>query len=104
VQPIVDLARLHTLVRGGTEVGTAERLAAAAAEGPTQPDVAATMVEGLRLLTWTRLSAQLGGPDTEQFDWRALPSPLRAQFSDTFSAIRSAHDAFRARYRLAPGA
>jgi hypothetical protein len=54
------------------------------------------MVEGLRLLTWTRLSAQV--------DWRALPSPLRAQFSDTFSGIRSAQDALRACYRLAPGA
>lgn len=108
VQPIVDLARLYTLVRGGTEVGTAERLAATAAEGQLGPDLAATLVEGLRLLTWTRLSAQLGpgdGPGGDHHvDWGALPGPLRAQFSDTFGAIRTAQDALRGRYQLAPGA
>ncbi|MBW3601821.1 MAG: hypothetical protein KY434_03855 [Actinobacteria bacterium] len=107
VQPIVDLARLHTLLRGGTEVGTAERLAATAADGELSPDLAATLVEGLRLLTWTRLSAQLGGadpgPSGDRVDWGALPGPLRAQFSDTFGAIRSAQDALRARYRLTGG-
>ncbi|HSK90626.1 MAG TPA: DUF294 nucleotidyltransferase-like domain-containing protein [Euzebyales bacterium] len=108
VQPIVDLARLHTIVRGGTQVGTAERLAATAAGGGLSADLAATMVEGLRLLTWTRLSAQLGGPDdgpeADRVDWAALPAPLRAQFSDTFGAIRSAQDGLRVRYRLAADA
>ena len=108
VQPIVDLARVYTLVRGGTEVGTAQRLAAAAAEGQLGPDLAATLVEGLRLLTWTRLSAQLGDVDgadgDHHVDWTALPGPLRTQFSDTFGAIRTAQDALRGRYHLPPGA
>jgi CBS domain-containing protein len=108
VQPIVDLARVYTLVRGGTEVGTAQRLAAAAAEGQLGPDLAATLVEGLRLLTWTRLSAQLGDVDgadgDHHVDWTALPGPLRTQFSDTFGAMRTAQDALRGRYHLPPGA
>ncbi|MDP8978364.1 MAG: hypothetical protein M3N17_07280, partial [Actinomycetota bacterium] len=70
-------------------------------------DLAATLVEGLRLLTWTRLSAQLGnadhGPSGDRVDWGTLPGPLRAQFSDTFGAIRSAQDALRTRYRLTGG-
>jgi hypothetical protein len=106
VQPIVDIARMYTLVRGGTEVGTSERLAASAAEGQLSPELAATLVEGLRLLTWTRLSSQLGaidGSDDHHVDWGALPGSLRAQFSDTFGAIRTAQDALRGRYHLAPG-
>jgi hypothetical protein len=51
VQLIVDLARLHTVVRGDTEVGTAERLAAAAAEGQLSPTWPRRWSEGLRLLT-----------------------------------------------------
>ena len=106
VQPIVDIARMYTLVRGGTEVGTSQRLAASAAEGQLGPELAATLVEGLRLLTWTRLSSQLGaidGSDDHHVDWGALPGSLRAQFSDTFGAIRTAQDALRGRYHLAPG-
>lgn len=107
VQPIVDLARLYTLVRGGAEVGTAERLAASAAEGQLDPDLAATLVEGMRLMAWTRLSEQLGSGDGpgggHHVDWGALPGPVRAQFSDTFGAIRTAQDALRGRYQLAPG-
>jgi CBS domain-containing protein len=104
VQPIVDLARVHTLVRGGRQVDTPARLAAAAANGQMGPDLAATLAEGLRLLTWTRLSAQLGDPDEgDDVDWRRLPPPVRRQFSETFGAVRAAQDALRARYRLAPG-
>lgn len=71
------------------------------------PDLAATLVEGLRLLTWTRMSAQLSGPEaaaSDHVDWATLPAPLRTQFSETFGAIRTAQDALRARYRLSPGA
>lgn len=107
VQPIVDLARLHTLARSGTEIGTAARLAAATVDGVLGPLLAASLVEGLRLLTWMRLSAQLAADgDTDAahpVDWRGLPGPLRTQFSDTFGAIRAAQDAVRARYRLPPG-
>ena len=106
IQPIVDLARLHTLMRGGTELNTTERLAAAAADGALGMDLAATLVEGLRLLTWTRMSAQLSGADAggNHVEWTSLSVPLRTQFSETFGAIRSAQDALRARYRLPPRA
>lgn len=104
VQPIVDLARVHALVRGGREVGTPERLAAAAAEGQISPDLAATLVEGLRLLWWTRLSTQLGDPaEGDDVDWRRLPPAVRRQVSETFGAVRAAQDALRVRYHLAPG-
>ena len=105
IQPIVDIARMHTLARGGTELGTIERLAASAVDGGLGVGLAATLVEGLRLLTWTRLGAQLdddGGGD--RVEWSALPRPVRRQFSETFGAIRTAQDALRSRYRLAPGA
>ncbi|HSJ47136.1 MAG TPA: putative nucleotidyltransferase substrate binding domain-containing protein [Euzebyales bacterium] len=104
IQPIVDLARMHTLARGGRELGTVERLAASAVDGSLSVGLAATLVEGLRLLTWTRLCVQLGDAGDhhgDHVDWSALPRPARRQFSETFGAIRAAQDALRRRYRLA---
>lgn len=106
IQPIVDIARMHTLARGGRELGTIERLAASAADGGLSVGLAATLVEGLRLLTWTRLGAQLddaGGRQEDHVDWSALPRPTRRQFGETFRAIRAAQDALRTRYRLPVG-
>ena len=106
IQPIVDIARMHTLARGGRELGTIDRLAASAVDGSVSLGLAATLVEGLRLLTWTRLGAQLddvGDGHGDRVDWSALPTPVRRQFSETFGAIRAAQDALRTRYRLAPG-
>ena len=105
VQPIVDIARMHTLARGATEVPTGDRLAAAAVDGVLSADLAATLIEGHRLLTWTRLAAQLSDtPDADdRVGWAELPRPLRAQFSDTFGAIRAAQDALRTSHHLVAG-
>jgi CBS domain-containing protein len=106
IQPIVDIARMHTLARGGRQLATIERLAASAVDGSMSVGLAATLVEGLRLLTWTRLATQLddaGDGQADRVEWSALPRPARRQFSETFGAIRAAQDALRTRYRLAPG-
>lgn len=105
-QPIVDLARMHTLARGGRELNTIERLAASAGDGGLSDGLAATLVEGLRLLTWTRLVAQLddaGDTQEDRVDWSALPRPTRRQSGETFRAIRAAQDALRTRYRVPAG-
>jgi CBS domain-containing protein len=105
VQPIVDVARMYTLARGGTELPTGERLAAAAVDGALSPGLATTLVEGHRLLTWTRLGAHFtAGPDADdRVGWTVLPRPLRARFGETFGAIRAAQEALRTSHHLIAG-
>lgn len=96
--PIVDLARFHTLARGGTEVGTQERLAAAARHRALSPDLADTLREGYELALGVRLDAQLAAvrEGREPSDWvepDRLPPLLRSQLREVFKAIRTAQDA-----------
>lgn len=93
--PIVDLARLHRLARGGREVGTFARLEAAAADGSLSPDLAATLREGYGLALRLRLDRHLrcrrdGRPLDNRVDPRQLAPLVRSTLKETFRAIRSA--------------
>lgn len=104
--PIIDLARFHTLARGGTEVSTSERLAAAAAARQLSADLAATLREGYELALRVRLEAQVrAARDGRQaHDWidpAALPPLLRSQLREVFKAIRTAQDALEFRRQTA---
>jgi CBS domain-containing protein len=101
--PIVDIARLHTLAHGGSEVSTDDRLAVAAAVGRLSQDLADTLRAGYELATGLRLRRHLAQrragrrPD----NWLApddLERLARAQLRETFKAIRTAQQSVEARY------
>jgi hypothetical protein len=54
--PLVDLARIHTLSRGGVELSTLERLAASATEGWLDPRLAVALRDGFDLVMRSRLA------------------------------------------------
>lgn len=101
--PIVDIARLHTVARGGAEISTDARLAGAAATGRLSHDLADTLRAGYELATGLRLRHHLAqlragrrpdnwlGPDS-------LERMSRAQLRETFKAIRTAQQSVDARY------
>jgi CBS domain-containing protein len=96
--PIVDLARFHTLARGGTEVSTQDRLAAAGQHRSLSPDMADTLREGYELALGVRLDAQLaelreGREPSDWMDPDRLPPLLRSQLREVFKAIRTAQAA-----------
>ena len=104
--PIVDLARLHTLARGGSEIATADRLRAAAAAGLLSQGLADTLVAGHELVLGVRLDTALerlaaGLPVDNRVDPGALPALVRSQLKETFKAVRTAQEAVEADYGLA---
>lgn len=105
LMPIVDLARLHTLARGGPEVGTAERLTGAAAAGLLSPGLADTLVAGHELALGLRIDSALerlaaGLPADDRVDPTDLPALVRSQLKETFRAVRTAQEAVESDYRL----
>ena len=101
--PVADIARLHTLARGGGEIATDDRLAAAAATGRLSDDLAGTLRAGYELATGLRLRQHLvqrrarRAPD----NWVApddLDALARAQLRETFKAIRTAQQSIESRY------
>lgn len=102
--PIADLARLVALARGGHEVATDERLAAAVADGVLSADLGATLRAGYELATGLRLehhvAQRAAGEEADNWlDPDAL-SPLdRSQLRETFKAVRTAQEAMASRYR-----
>lgn len=101
--PIADLGRLHTLARGGSEVSTDDRLAAAADAGQVSPGLAATLRAGYELAIGLRLRRHVAqhhagqGPD----NWLnpgALDALARAQLRETFKAVRTAQQSVETRY------
>lgn len=103
--PIADLARLHTLARGGVEVSTHARLDAAAADGEVSDDLAATLSEGYRLALRVRLEGQLaaleaGRDVADRVDPDALSPLVRSQLREVFKAVRVAQDTVERRYAV----
>lgn len=102
--PITDLARLHTLARGGAEIGTDDRLAAAAADGRMSGDLAATLREGYEVALRVRLEGHLahGADDVRagnRIDPRALSPLVRSQLRETFKAVRAAQELVESVYQ-----
>lgn len=101
--PIVDIARLHTLAHGGTEISTDDRLAGAAATGRLSQDLADTLRAGYELATGLRLRQHLAQKREGRSlgNWLApddLERLARAQLRETFKAIRTAQQSVEARY------
>lgn len=102
--PITDLARLHTLARGGAEVGTDDRLSAAAADGRLSADLAATLREGYEVALRVRIEGHLAqrADDLEpsnRVDPGALAPLVRSQLRETFKAVRAAQEMVESRYQ-----
>lgn len=101
--PITDIARLHTLARGGGELGTAERLTGAAAARRLSEDLAATLRSGYEVALGIRLRRHLeqhraGLPFDNRIDPGSLPPLVRSDLKVTFRAIRVAQDDLAATY------
>ena len=101
--PIADLARLATLARGGPEVGTDARLAAAAGAGQLSHDLAETLRAGYELAMRLRLRRHVDQwRRSEPFDNWLDPDELdavdRSRLRETFKAVRTAQEALSVRY------
>lgn len=102
--PITDLARLHTLARGGAEISTDDRLAAAAADGLMSADLASTLREGFEVALRVRLEGHLAQrvdqvPLHNRVDPGTLPPLVRSQLRETFKAVRRAQELVESDYK-----
>jgi CBS domain-containing protein len=103
--PITDVARVVTLARGGAEVGTDERLLAAAESRAMSADLAATLRAGHTLATGLRLARHVerhraGLPLDNWLDPGELEPLVRSQLRETFKAVRTAQEHLANRYRI----
>lgn len=101
--PITDIGRLHALSRGGGEIGTDERLAAAAEANQISEELATTLRAGYELATGLRLRRHLerrrdGAPPDNWLDPQRLEALARAQLRETFKAIRTAQLSIEQRF------
>jgi CBS domain-containing protein len=101
--PIADLARLHTLARAGTELGTVERLQGAREAGQLSADLAGELAAGYDLALTLRLRAQLealrsAGPLSNRLAPSVLAPHERSGLRDALVAIRTAQSALDAAY------
>jgi CBS domain-containing protein len=101
--PIADIARLHALSGGDSEISTDDRLAAAVAGGHLSPGLAGTLRAGYELAIGLRLRRHVAqhraGEDLDNWlDPAALSALARAQLRETFKAIRTAQQSVEARY------
>lgn len=101
--PITDIGRLYALARGGGEIGTDERLAAAADAGQVSAELATTLRAGYELATGLRLRRHLqrrraGVPPDNWLDPDQLEALARAQLRETFKAIRTAQQSIEQRF------
>jgi CBS domain-containing protein len=102
--PIADIARLHALARGSTDIATDDRLSGAAVAGQLSDDLATTLRAGYELATGLRLRRHLDQDDAGQpldnwLDPDDLEALVRAQLRETFKAIRTAQHSIESRYQ-----
>ncbi len=102
--PIADIGRLHTMVRGGGQIATDARLAAAADAHLLSDGLAATLRAGYELATALRLRRQLdrvqaGEPMDNRLNPDRLHALTRAQLRETFKAVRTAQQSIESRYQ-----
>jgi CBS domain-containing protein len=101
--PIADIARLHALARGGGEIGTDERLAAAGDGGLLSHELASTLRAGYELAMGLRLRRHLerhraGTQPDNWLDPGRLEALARAQLREAFKAIRIAQQSIEQRF------
>jgi hypothetical protein len=92
VAPIVDLARIHTLVRGGGEVSTLERLAVSAVEGQVDPTLAVALRDGFDLALRSRLARSVDRAPP------VAPAELGPALAPAIRALRTAQRQLRVRH------
>jgi CBS domain-containing protein len=102
--PIADIARLHALARGSTDIATDDRLTGAAVAGQLSDDLSSTLRSGYELATGLRLRRHLdqhdaGRPLDNWLDPDDLEALVRAQLRATFKAIRTAQQSIESRYQ-----
>ena len=95
--PVADLARLTAVARGGPEVGTDERLVAAAETGAMSRELSGTLRAGYTLALGLRLQrhAELfaaGEPLSNHVDPTELDPWVRAELREYFRAVRVAQE------------
>ncbi|MEE3128160.1 MAG: DUF294 nucleotidyltransferase-like domain-containing protein [Actinomycetota bacterium] len=95
--PVADLARLTAVARGGPEVGTDERLEAAAETGAMSRDLSGTLRAGYALALGLRLQRHVelfeaGETLSNHLDPGALDPWVRAELKEYFKAIRVAQE------------
>ncbi len=103
--PITDIARLLTLARGGPEISTDSRLAAAIADHQISEELGATIRSGYALAIGVRLRHHLdqyrrGVPQDNWVQPDALEPLTRSQLRETFKAIRTVQSNLEVRYRV----
>ena len=101
--PITDIGRLYALARGGGEISTDERLAAAAETDQLSDELATTLRAGYELATGLRLRCHLerrraGSLPDNWVDPEHLEGLARAQLRATFKAIRIAQQSIEQRF------
>ena len=101
--PVAELARFSAVARGAPEVGTDERLVAAAETGAMSRDLVAvlraghTLALGLRLQRHADLHAA-GEPLSNHVDPAELDPWVRAELRELFRAVRVAQEHLSSRY------
>lgn len=94
IGPIVELARVHTLARGGEELATLERLTAAARSEQLRPALALTLREGYDLALRVRLARSVGRAPP------VLPAELGPALAPAIRGLARAQQGLRARYAV----
>lgn len=92
--PIVEIARVHTVARGGEELATLERLAAAARNDQLRPALALTLRDGFDLALRVRLARSVGRAPP------VLPAELGPALAPALQALARAQQGLRARYAV----
>lgn len=103
--PVVQIARVHALAAGSRQVGTLDRLLAAAEEGVIGHSDAANLIEAFRFLrglAYRHHAAQIarGFPQDNNVDPSTLSGKDRHRLRAAFRIIAAAQDALELRYRV----
>lgn len=104
ILPITDIARLHALAHGLSEVNTDERIAALAKAGVLQIKNARNLSDALHTLQQARIDEQCrlisaGEQPGNYINPRALGTMGKEQLRDAFTMIKEAQSAIKLRYR-----
>lgn len=104
IMPVTDVARLHALAHGISQVNTDERLQALIDAGHLRINDSRNLSDALHYIQRLRLNHQVelteaGEKVTNYLNPRALPKLAKEQLRDAFTVIDEAQTAIRLKYR-----